>query len=262
MRLRVLFGWLCALALISGAGVTSADVAVWLDFANFSSRLDELAVSAGIDPFSSAEQTSIRSSIQSRMAAVYWNFTISFTETAPDGEYETVRFGSTTNNSNLLGQAEQIDFLNLNKHNVADIFTANFAFILDEFSGSVNRDQQLDQLTAALAGTAAHELAHHLGLQHFDAYGDDRIGPENYGNTQGYQNEHIMATGSTGLTEQAGSRTGPWRRWSWPSWSTPTGSPTIPLPPIWSPAAFTTPRPPPRLCPSPTCRSRACMDLT
>lgn len=202
MRLRILFGWLCALALISGAGVTSADVAVWLDFTNFSSRLDELAVSAGIDPFSGAEQTSIRSSIQSRMAAVYWNFTISFTETAPDGEYETVRFGSTTNNSNLLGQAEQIDFLNLNKHNVADVFTANFAFILDEFSGSVNRDQQLDQLTAALAGTAAHELAHHLGLQHFDAYGDDRIGPENYGNTQGYQNEHIMATGSTGLTEQ------------------------------------------------------------
>ncbi len=202
LRSGAFYGWLLAVVLLKATGAASADVSVWLDFTNFSSRLDELAVSAGIDPFSEVEQSSVRSSIQSRMAAVYWNFTIAFTDTAPGGEYETVRFGSTTGNSGLLGQAEQIDLLNLNKHNVADIFTANFAFILDEFSGSVNRDQQLDQLSAALAGTGAHELAHNLGLQHFDAYGDPRIGPENYANTQGHQNEHIMATGPTGLTEQ------------------------------------------------------------
>jgi hypothetical protein len=192
---------LLALALVSAVSAASADVSVWLDFTNFSSRLDELTTAAGVDPFSASEQTTIRTSIQSRMAAVYWNFTVSFTDTAPSGDHETVHFGNTTGDGGLLGQAQEIDWLNRNKNDVANVYTSNFAFIIDEFSDSVNRSQQLDELTAALGGTAAHELAHNLGLQHFDCYGDPRIGPANYANTQGYQNEHIMATGPTGLDE-------------------------------------------------------------
>jgi hypothetical protein len=65
------------------------------------------------------------------------------------------------------------------------------------------------ELSTALAGTAAHELGHSLGLQHHDAYGDPAIvatgvdGGNNptYASTGDVQNTHIEATGSTGITE-------------------------------------------------------------
>jgi hypothetical protein len=56
-------------------------------------------------------------------------------------------------------------------------------------------------MQAALAGTGAHELGHSLGLQHHHAYSDPGITPTNYAATGGLQNQYIIATGSTGITE-------------------------------------------------------------
>jgi hypothetical protein len=84
------------------------------------------------------------------------------------------------------------------------VFTANFDFIIDEFSGSTNRDTQISQLSVALAGTGAHELGHTFGLQHHDAYGDPAITTTDGTTpitTGGQQNTHIIATGSTGIDE-------------------------------------------------------------
>ena len=197
--------WILAVLLLVCAGFSAqADISVWLDFANFSTRLDELAAYATVDPFTALEQTLIKSTLQSQLNTIYSGFDVSFTETLPTGDHENVRFGATTTNRGLLGQAQEIDWLNLNLNDSASIYSTNFDFTIDEFSGSVDRAAQLSQLTTALAGTAAHELGHNLGLQHPDAYGDRRLTPSTYSNTHGWQNEHIMATGGdygTGLGE-------------------------------------------------------------
>ena len=193
------FVGICLLVLLGTA--VRADVSVWLDYANFTTRLSEVATSAGVTAFSGAEVSQIQAGIQTQLNTIYTGFTVGFSSTAPSGDYETLHFGNTYSDHNVLGMAQEIDWLNWNKNDAANLYTANFDFVIDEFNGSVNRSQQLSQLTTALAGSAAHELGHNLGLQHIDAYGDPRIYPGNYANTLGYQNGHIMATGGTGLGE-------------------------------------------------------------
>ncbi len=201
MRVRKPYWILVACSLVWVTLSTQASISVWLDYTGFSTRLSELAAYATVDPFTALEQTLIKSTIQGQCNTIYSGFDISFTDTLPTGDYESIHFGVSTTNRGLLGQAQEIDWLNLNLNDSASIYSTNFDFTINEFSGSVNRDQQIAQLTTALAGTAAHELGHNLGLQHPDAYGDRRIDPTTYSNTQGWQNEHIMATGPTGLGE-------------------------------------------------------------
>jgi hypothetical protein len=78
------------------------------------------------------------------------------------------------------------------------VYSNNFGFIIES---SDARSTIVAELTTALAGVAAHELAHSVGAQHHHAYGDPAIGPANYSNTGGIQNTHVMSTGITGLDE-------------------------------------------------------------
>ena len=66
------------------------------------------------------------------------------------------------------------------------------------------RATQINELGIALAGTAGHELAHAYGLRHHDAYGDPKVELNQFGfyESNNVQNTHVMATGSTGLTEE------------------------------------------------------------
>jgi hypothetical protein len=169
---------------------------VFLDYTNFQTRLNQMTTAAGVTNLSAAEVATIQSGIMSKVGTIYNGFTISFTQTLPTGNHETVTFGNTAT-AGTFGQAQEIDFRNLNPNDVANVYTGNFGFAV---SSTVPRDQMISQLTTALAGTAAHELGHDLGLQHGDSYGDPGITPANYSNTAGIQNTHIMATGSTGIT--------------------------------------------------------------
>lgn len=180
----------------------SAAITVFLDYNNFGTRLDELATAAGINAFQPAEVTQFRTNILAGVQSAYTGFDISFTETAPlAGNFETIRFGTTNANLDVLGTSQQLDFRNLNKNNIAQVFTRNFDPFVDEFDGLVQRNLQISQLSTALWSTAAHELGHNLGLEHCDCYGDRHITPANYGNTQRIQNTHIMATGISGANE-------------------------------------------------------------
>jgi len=183
----------------SVAGNSQAALVTYLDYTNFDSRLGELAPNAGITAFSGAEITSIKSGISSQLGTAYADYTVTFQETNPGGSYETVSFGLTAA-AGSLGLADSIDYRNQTSNQTARVYSANFDFIVDEFSGSTSRSTQLSQLTAALAGTAAHELAHNLGLRHHDAYADVTFTGSSVA-TGGVQNDHIMATGSTGLGE-------------------------------------------------------------
>jgi hypothetical protein len=191
-----------ALTFLCSLQEAQAQATVFLDYTNFSTRLSSVATSAGINAFTGAEETQIKAGILSQLQTAYAGFTVNFVETAPvSGNFQTIRLGATTSTAGLLGLASRIDFRNLNLNDTADIYTANFAFIVDEFSGGTNRVQQLSQLTTALANTTAHELGHNCGLEHCDCYATPGITPSNYNNTGGVQNQHIMSTGPTGISE-------------------------------------------------------------
>jgi hypothetical protein len=194
VRLRAFF---CALLLLVP---TVCGGEIFLDYTNFSTRMSELATSAGIAQFSSGELATIRAGIKSRVESSFRGFDgFTFTETDPAGPNAVISFGLTAG-AGSLGVADHIDFLNKAPNDTARVFSGNFGFIVDEFSGTNNRSEQISQLTAALAGTAAHEFGHNLGLRHHDAYGNQTF-VGNPINTGGEQNGTLMATGSTGLSE-------------------------------------------------------------
>ena len=173
---------------------------VFVDFARFGTRLNELAADQGVTAFSLAEQTQIQNNIVTNLQSIYGGYTVNFSQAAPtSGPFETLSFSNTTTQTGLFGISDGIDYRNLNQSNTANIFTRSFGYALAGFSGSNNRAGQISNLSIGLSGTGAHELGHNLGLQHFDSYGDDGITPANYSNTGGRQNTHIMATGQTGI---------------------------------------------------------------
>jgi hypothetical protein len=169
---------------------------------DFDARLFELATSATVTPFTAQEQDVLRANILADLRNIYADFDVTFTETRPSsGDYESLVWGLPTPQAGLLGLADRIDLRNQSRNDVARIYTANFAGIVNEFDGANQRDVQLAQLSRALAGTAAHELAHNFGIEHCDCYACHGIGPANYANTGGLQNTQIIATGGTGLNE-------------------------------------------------------------
>ncbi|MBC8136204.1 MAG: hypothetical protein H8F28_09985 [Fibrella sp.] len=193
-----------------------AAITAWLDYTDFDTRLSELAATATVSTYTVGEQTQIRTGILSDLQTIYDGFDVSFTETRPvTGDYERLVWGLSTNTTGLLGLADRIDLRNLHRNDTSRIYTANFIGIVNEFDGMDQRDTQLDQLSRALAGTAAHELAHNLGIEHCDCYAHSGIGPDNYANTNGLQNSQISATGGTALNE-VGRETlrsfSPWER--------------------------------------------------
>jgi hypothetical protein len=195
---KKLTGIVLCLCVVNITSVNGGEI--FLDYANFDTRMGELTASAGIDTFSAGEISTIRSGIKSGLETAFRGFGgFSFTETDPGGTRATVSFGLTAN-PGALGVADHIDFLNRVQGDTARVFSANFDFVVDEFSGSTNRAAQISQLTAALAGTAAHEFGHNVGLRHHDAYGNLEFTGTPIA-TGGAQNGNVMATGSTGLGE-------------------------------------------------------------
>lgn len=193
MSTRTLGAFLC-LALVTNAAQAGP---VFLDYTDFDTRLGELATSAGVAAFSAGEQSTIEMGIKSGLESIYSAFSgLSFTDVSPGGTFATINFGLTAT-PGALGVADHIDFLNRDLGDTARVFSGNFGFIVESFEP---RATQIAELTAALTGTAAHELGHNLGLRHHDAYGDLEYTGTPIA-TGGAQNTHVMATGSTGLGE-------------------------------------------------------------
>ena len=134
------------LVMCAAATVHAGDV--YLDFANFGARMNDLAASAGITPFAPTELTQIRNNIQTGLATSYRGFTgFTFTQTDPGGSRPVINFGLTAG-AGSLGVADHIDFLNLAPNDTARVFSGNFGFTVNEFSGSTDRADQISQLSA------------------------------------------------------------------------------------------------------------------
>ena len=179
-----------------------AQTNVFVDFTDFGTRLNESAAKAQARDamsgamfadgnFTNAEVTAIQNNILAQLPAIYKGFTVNFVTTAPAaGNYERLTFGQATP-TRLFGEADKLDYRNQSANDTARIFSANFSRFID----SNDRPTVLSHIATSLGGTAAHELGHDLGLQHYDNYGDPRITPASYKDTGGVQNTHIMATG-------------------------------------------------------------------
>src|SRR5439155_16616931 len=92
-----------------GTGDQGSSIAVFLDYTNFQTRLNQMTTAAGVTNLSAAEITTVQSGIMSKIGTIYSGFTISFTQTLPTGNHETVTFGNTAT-AGTFGQAQEIDF--------------------------------------------------------------------------------------------------------------------------------------------------------
>lgn len=194
-------------------------VADWID------ELNEASDRASADQFSPAERTTIENNILGSLNSIYADYNIEFVTSRPSGIHDVLYLGRDNDASGVgssLGSA-QGDIGNLNAISYSASFLANPhgnpgslpKVTTGNFNGALEprfdtRAEMIQELSTSLAGTAAHELGHSLGLKHHFAYSAVGITPDKYSNTGGLQNQHIIATGSTGLNEserEGGDRT-------------------------------------------------------
>lgn len=191
------------------SSTSSAQITVWLDYitdnhdgsggaangtADWIEELNQATASAGVANFTPTERATIQSNIQSHLETMFADYNVSFTTTNPAGSHDTLYFGV---ESGALGFAP-LDIGNQFTDQIANVAPASFGFFIE--SGDP-RSAQISEISLGLAGTAAHELGHAFGLHHYHSYSNAGITPANYAATGGLQNNHIIATGSTGLDE-------------------------------------------------------------
>lgn len=187
----------CMIAVLN-ASKTVAQITVFLDYTGFQTQLNNATSNASVANFNSNEIATIQANILNSLNFVFSSYSVTFTQSNPGGNFETLQFGVVGGG---YGLADRIDFGNVNKNDVGRIFTANFSDFLES---SDSRAQQIFEIGQSLAGTAAHELGHNLGLEHRDPYGMSILPGSNFTGgtfTAGIHNQHIMGTGITGLNE-------------------------------------------------------------
>lgn len=117
------------------------------------------------------------------------------TTTAPpqtDPRWQIVGVGSDGNGSGLFGEAQAVDTNNTDPQDFARVWADAFGEEFGGAGGALNgASSTLERWATAIAHTTAHEAVHNYGAAH----GDSAPRP-----SEDQQNNHIMATGSTGLT--------------------------------------------------------------
>jgi len=167
----------------------------------------------------SPDVATVENSVLGILAGAYSRWQVNFVTTTPlAGDYTTIGIGgdiATNGSYTLFGIAQDVDVGDVNKNDFARVFGGSFS-LFGQWQGG---NSTAARIANAIGYTAAHELAHNLGLFHgyaWDTYvagdplwnysggtGNPRE-PGDLGATQfnsdPTHNEHIMATGSSGLS--------------------------------------------------------------
>lgn len=181
-------------------------VADWID------ELNQATSRAAADTFSASERAQIEANIVADLSTIFSDYDINFVTSQPAGEHDVIYMARDNDHPNVSASnfgSSPADLGNQDTHGystqngdpggVPKVTTANFNGNLEPAFDT--RAEQIEELSTALAGTTAHELGHSFGLLHHFTYSNAGISPNNYANTGGAQNNHIMGTGSTGLSE-------------------------------------------------------------
>lgn len=111
-----------------------------------------------------------------------------------DPRWQIVGIGSDGNGSGLFGEAQAVDTGDADAQDFARVWSNAFG---EEFGGAggalAGADSTLERWATAIGHTVAHEAAHNYGAAH--GHSAPRAG-----SVEDEQNNHVMATGSTGLT--------------------------------------------------------------
>ena len=193
-----------------GADGDANGVADWID------ELNQATSRANAAQFSATERATIEGNILNSLNNIYAGYNLNFVTTEPNGIHEVIYFGQDNDHPDVdsLGSAQSdignldtntytLSFLNNpdgDPPSVPKVTTGNFNFALEPKFDT--REELIQELSTSLAGTAAHELSHSFGLQHHFTYSAIGITPENLDDTGGLQNQHVIATGGTGLNER------------------------------------------------------------
>lgn len=127
----------------------------------------------------------------------YCEFSINVVQTTTtppqtDPRWQIVGVGSDGSGVGLFGEAQAVDTNNADPQDFARVWADTFGQEFGGAGGALNgANSTLERWATAIAGTTSHEAAHNYGAAHSDSAprpGEDQ------------QNNHIMATGSTGLT--------------------------------------------------------------
>ncbi|QDT17015.1 PEP-CTERM sorting domain-containing protein [Alienimonas californiensis] len=196
----------CTLALLTAAAwcVASsapAGLVTHVDYSDFAIRLRQATDAAGVAEFTAAERAQIEANVLGGLRRAYADFDVTFQTNAPGATERVWLGGPYVGGDVVYGEATRLDYRNQFDGDLAEVYTGNFGGFIEHFEP---RSQQIAELSAALTGTAAHELGHNLGLTHEDSYGSPGFtytGLEGPVDSGGAQNGRLMATGPTNLSE-------------------------------------------------------------
>ncbi|MDJ0730526.1 MAG: M66 family metalloprotease [Crocosphaera sp.] len=145
----------------------------------------------------------LRSAITERVRVDYCEFNVRTLETTSsngttnptpsDPSWQVVGIGS-DDAGTLFGIAEAVDIGNNNTADFGRVWAGTFDALYGGEGGALNGvNSTIERWSNAIAGTVSHEAGHNYGLRH----GDSAPRP-----SEDPQNNHLLATGSTGLTGQ------------------------------------------------------------